>query len=230
MALITDFPTNFTSALNAISGSQIYTDIQAMYAAGTLQKDQYEKIIIAFHEKALGVAGTITENITVKGYRLDEIISKDLEVKTNEISVRNAELALRTAESAKDLEVKTNEISVRDAELALRTAESAKDLEVKTNEISVRNADLALKQAINEKDIDLKVKQILSESQRLLLMVAQTKGFDDNVTLEFAKFLSENIGMIESGGNTAPQALWDLWTISTNDMKTISQKHPELTP
>ncbi len=205
MALITDFPTNFTSALNAISGSQIYTDIQAMYAAGTLQKDQYEKIIIAFHEKALGVAGTITENITVKGYRLDEIISKDLEVKTNEISVR-------------------------DAELALRTAESAKDLEVKTNEISVRNAELALKQAINEKDMDLKAKQILSEAQRLLLMVAQTKGFDDNVTLEFAKFLSENIGMIESGGNTAPQALWNLWTIATNDMQTISQKHPELIP
>ncbi len=99
MAVITDFATNLTAALNAIAASKIYTDIDAMYTEGRFQKDQIDKIIIAFHEKALAMAGGTAENIALKGYRIDEIIAKDLEVKDAEI-----------AESTKNLEVKDAQI------------------------------------------------------------------------------------------------------------------------
>jgi len=82
MALqIGDFASNLTAVLGAITQSQIYTDIRAMYDDRTLQKDQYDKILIAFHEKALEMAGVVAQDFTLKAHRLDEIIQADLDVK-----------------------------------------------------------------------------------------------------------------------------------------------------
>ena len=97
--IIGDFESNLTAALNAIAGSVIYTDIAQMHTDGRLQKDQMDKVIIAFHEKALSMAGATSENLALKGYRLDEIIAADLAEKTSLVTTRAAETAIKQAES-----------------------------------------------------------------------------------------------------------------------------------
>jgi len=151
--LSTDFSTNFTAALDAITSSKIYTDMQAMYDNGRLQKNQHDKILIAFHEQSLTSAASLAENITIKGYRIDDIIQADLDVKTN---------------------------------------------------------------------------QNKTEIERTALLKAQTKGFDDNVTIERVKIAAEAIGMIQSGGNEAPQEFFDEWTDAIADIRILSKNHSEL--
>ena len=121
-----DFTANLTAILDAVVGSKIYTDINQMYDDGLLQKDQYDKIIINFHDKLLSMAGTLAENI-----------------------------------------------ELRDA-------------------------------------------QVEVEKARKLLIDRQKIGFDDNKKIEKAKMLSEAIGMIQSGGNDAPQEFFDAWTSAIN--------------
>lgn len=104
--IIDDFAINLTATLDAIASSKIYTDINMMYDEGRLQKDQLDKVIISFHEKALSMAGATSENIAIKGHRLDEIISKDLEVKSQQIAESAAKVIRDDTDSAKDLEVK----------------------------------------------------------------------------------------------------------------------------
>jgi len=174
--IIQDFTTNLTASLNAIAESKIYTDIDAMYNDGRLQKDQLDKVIIAFHEKALTMAGSTSENIALKGYRIDDIIAKDLDVKTAQIT------------------------------------ESA--------------GNLAIKQAQSTKDLDVKTAQITTESKRASLIERQELGFSDNVVIERVKTTSEAIGMIQSGGNAAPQTFFNEWTDAIDDIKEIAKTHP----
>ena len=129
--IIDDFAANLTATLDAIASSKIYTDINAMYDEGRLQKDQLDKVIISFHEKALSMAGATSENIAIKGYRLDEIIAKDLAVKSQQIAESEGKLAIEQEQSGKDLEVKSQQIAESEGKLAIEQAQSAKDLEVK---------------------------------------------------------------------------------------------------
>ena len=244
MSTITeDFATNLTAILDAIAKSVIYTDIEAMYDDGRLQKDQMDKVVISFHEKALSMSAATAENIALKGYRLDEIITADLAKKYNDMNVavadsnnmiltRNAEIAIKQADSTSVISARSAEIAVKQADstsvISTRSAEIAVKQADSTSMIATRSSELALKTSLNAEDVNFKKKQTLSEIERASLLVSQTRGFYDNVTLEFAKFVSENIGMIESGGNTAPVALWDLWTTATNDVQTLSEQHPSL--
>lgn len=159
--IMDDFAANLTATLDAIASSKIYTDINAMYDEGRLQKDQLDKVIISFHEKALSMAGATSENISIKGYRIDEIIAKDLEVKSQQIDESAAKLLIEQAQSAKDLEVK---------------------------------------------------------GARKLLIDRQRIGFDDNKKIEKAKMLSDAIGMIQAGGNTAPAAFFSSWTTAISSI------------
>jgi|GEM_PF-2991918 len=199
--IIQDFTTNLTASLNAIAESKIYTDIDAMYNDGRLQKDQLDKVIIAFHEKALTMAGSTSENIALKGYRIDDIIAKDLDVKTAQITESAGNLAIKQAQSTKDLDVKTAQIT-----------ESA--------------GNLAIKQAQSTKDLDVKTAQITTESKRASLIERQELGFSDNVVIERVKTTSEAIGMIQSGGNAAPQTFFNEWTDAIDDIKEIAKTHP----
>ena len=117
-----EFTVNLTAIINAVANSKIYKDIEQMYNDGLLQKDQYDKIIINFHDKLLSMASGLAENI-----------------------------------------------ELRDA-------------------------------------------QVEVEKARKLLIDRQKIGFDDNKKIEKAKMLSEAIGMIQSGGNDAPQEFFDAWT------------------
>lgn len=215
--LIEDFNANFISMLNSITTSSLYTDIKQMYLDGVLQKDQYDKIIIAFHEKALQVAGSNAVSISEKGYRVDEIIDKDLMVQQNKIDIALREIAEREAQGDKDLLVKQNQIDVNSGELGIKMNESA-------NRISVANSELALKTTQSGKDAVLKDKQADVEAQRKLLLVSQTQGFDDNVKIEFNKSMNESIGMIESGGNEAPASLWNAWSTSVNLVQSAASR------
>jgi len=103
------FSSNLTEVLDAITDSKIYTDMQAMYDESRLQKDQHDKIIIAFHEKALGVA---TE-MALKGYRIDEIMQKELDLKSKDVELKGREILLRDeqikTETARTALVQTQE-------------------------------------------------------------------------------------------------------------------------
>lgn len=152
--VIESFQDNLVKILDSVVESRIYTDFVAMYEDGRIQKEQFDKILIAFHEKSLAMAGSTAENIALKSYRLDEIVTKDVEVKEAQIGVENA-----------------------------------------------------------RKD----------------LIVRQKEGFDDNVVIERVKTTSEAIGMIQSGGNEAPQTFFDEWADAINDIKEVAKTHPNVT-
>lgn len=161
MASISEnFATNLTAALNAITASKIYTDIETMYTEGRLQKDQLDKVVIAFHEKAIGMAGAVAENLTYKGYKFEELI---------------------------------------DAELTAKQAEAS-----------------------------LAKQKLETEKQRTLLIENQKIGFLDNRVLEWSKISSEVVGMIQSGGNEAPQAMMDAMTKAEQAVQIIALEHPQL--
>lgn len=127
-AITEEFANNLTAVINAIVESKLYTDIGEMYNEGRLQKDQYDKIIINFHDKMLQMAGGLVENL------------------------------------------------------------------------------------------ELRAAQVEVEKARKLLIERQEAGFDDNRHIEKAKMLTEAIGMIQSGGNEAPQQFMDAWTNSINEI------------
>jgi len=81
---------------------------------------------------------------------------------------------------------------------------------------NILNAELLVKQ-----------KQYLVEDARAKLLVKQRIGFDDNVTLERYKASAEVIGMIQSGGNEAPQQLFDELALAIAHLRTIDSHHEE---
>jgi hypothetical protein len=200
MALqIGDFASNLTAVLGAITQSQIYTDIRAMYDDRTLQKDQYDKILIAFHEKALEMAGVVAQDFTLKAHRLDEIIDKDLAVKTEQIASSIASTAMNEAQNEKDLLVKQ------------------------------ANADLtkAQEQAVYTGNV-LTNNQSATEVEKKKLIIQQRIGFDDNTVIERVKIAAEAVGLIQSGGNTAPAEFLEEWIDAVKDLRTVAQTHEQL--
>lgn len=103
------------------------------------------------------------------------------------------------------------------------------DIAVKRSNAAAKDAEVSLAREKQEKDLLLLDAQIAVANQRKTLLAAQERGFDDNVVIERTKVASEAIGMIESGGNDAPQNLWNEWSDAISDLKTISEKHSELT-
>ena len=97
--IIEDFATNLTATLNAIAGSLIYTDIEAMHADGRLQKDQMDKVVLAFHEKALSMAGSTSERLAMF---VPELAIKQAD-STSVITTRAGELGVKQAESTANI-------------------------------------------------------------------------------------------------------------------------------
>ena len=88
--------------------------------------------------------------------------------------------------------------------------------------------NLALKGAILAEDINIKKEQVKTEKERTKLIKQQTVGFLDNRVIEWNKIATEGVGMVQSGGNTAPQEMIDAMTQSQADIKTLAQSHPDL--
>lgn len=78
-------------------------------------------------------------------------------------------------------------------------------------------------------ELALKNKQIEVENARKALLEQQQRGFFDNRVLEWHKTNMEGVSMIQSGGNEAPQTLWDQLSASEAMMSKIAANHPENT-
>ena len=85
----------------------------------------------------------------------------------------------------------------------------------------------AVRKNILNAELLVKQKQYLVEDARAKLLVKQRIGFDDNVMLERYKASAEVIGMIQSGGNEAPQQLFDELALAIAHLRTIDSHHEE---
>ena len=193
-----------TKSIDAIYASRAYTEMKKLFDEGLIEFEEFNRWLTDFNEKAFFTAEKFASTLALMDINKDE--KSDLEKQI--------------------LQLQKDKEEIEKDKLEARLIKEQEILECQKEKLCIEK-EILQEQRVNKsillaKEILAKDAAIGTEIKRGFLIDRQRIGFSDNLIIQRLQTINESIGMIQSGGNEAPAAMWGEQAAATGQIASIS--------